>query len=192
MLNFKHGRKCIFENDFTGFKAMINHTNANYYDGGGHHKWTLLHHVANMYNNTHYNPLFITYLVQDCQAALNVQTSAGNTPLHFVVNSPGISAIHCIKTLLELGSNQHLRNKDGQTVIERRLALQFFENDPVIWLLLEYGAKISTGYVPKYVSRMINARRSARHTAVIIIGIRRYQRSSVNRYSKDHRKFCVD
>jgi len=135
--------------------------------------WTILHHVCNRNWTPKECPELIRWLVTEYDLNVNASTKDGYVPLHFAVSTQSLKSA---KELLKLSAHVNILNNRNETPLDlcRHSNIANFKTAR---LLLDYGARVNKGPPAKWLENMINGRKCARQTAVLLLGMRRFRRS---------------
>jgi len=183
--------KSLRSNDIESFKQRYDKimVEEDYIIGNGH--WTFLHLVCISNYNVSDNPEFVRWMVQERGMNVNILSTKKETPLHYAV----CGLPNCTNVLLKLGANVHAENRNAETPIYYNLTNYIYKHQYVsrkyvnehdervslkniTWLLLDHGARIDCD-VPLYLQSMQQGRERARKTAIIILGIKRFRKSTI-------------
>jgi len=156
-------------NDFQSLKKVLNASNVNSCDLD---YWTPLHLAATQCVDTD----IMSWLVRDLGADVNATSKRGNTPLSLAVSPFRRAPSYFSNVKLLLESRANINGCVPLDDFQQATTYECLFN--VVWLLLDYGAKLPED-APNSLLRMHNARQSARRAAVTIVGIRRFRHSKV-------------
>jgi hypothetical protein len=166
--------------DLQQLRVALTVDNVNDVDGDG---WTALLYAA-------YGAAYGAYSHGDCVkhciemgANVNAHNANGYAPLHFAAS---IGQVDIARMLLDAGAMVDVTSGNGWTPLNRAI---HYKHVDVALLLMDWGAKVSNvtlalenylpAATPNWFTNFFESRSKCRYVAIIMIGMRKYRRTTM-------------